>query len=254
MKYRMLCVLLAVVITSGWLSGCSSDGDKTNEQPEQAANSQQSDRTGSGTGDTITVDLLHTYTTRFGEVNQLTYPRFSFDYPDNWKITSEEVTEIAEEVRLTNDTGITVTYWNFHGMRDLTGPTRDMNRVDVTRAADASFVPGYVQATDYSDLGAFMVGKLKTVGQYDMLGDGAYQETENGPVRYALLPEREVGEQEECVIVGLPTFSFWYGGHISLIANSPSGEFTEQEEKEVVAILSSFRDDATAPASANSLS
>lgn len=81
---------------------------------------------GSGTGDTITVDLLHTYTTRFGEVNQLTYPRFSFDYPDNWKITSEEVTEIAEEVTLTNDTGITVTYWNFHGMRDLTGPTRDM--------------------------------------------------------------------------------------------------------------------------------
>ena len=56
MKYRMLCVLLAVVITSGWLSGCSSDGDKTNEQPEQAANSQQSDRTGSGPGDTITVD------------------------------------------------------------------------------------------------------------------------------------------------------------------------------------------------------
>ena len=111
----MLCVLLAVVITSGWLSGCSSDGDKTNEQPEQAANSQQSDGTGSGTGDTITVDLLHTYTTRFGEVNQLTYPRFSFDYPDNWKITSEEVTEIAEEVTLTNDTGITVTYWNFHG-------------------------------------------------------------------------------------------------------------------------------------------
>ena len=164
MKYRMLCVLLAVVITSGWLSGCSSNGDKTNEQPEQAANSQQSDGTGSGTGDTITVDLLHTYTTRFGEVNQLTYPRFSFDYPDNWKITSEEVTEIAEEVTLTNDTGITVTYWNFHGMRDLTGPTRDMNRVDVTRAADASFVPGYVQATDYSDLGAFMVGKLKTVG------------------------------------------------------------------------------------------
>lgn len=48
MKYRMLCVLLAVVITSGWLSGCSSDGDKTNEQPEQAANSQQSDRTGVG--------------------------------------------------------------------------------------------------------------------------------------------------------------------------------------------------------------
>ena len=46
MKYRMLCVLLAVVITSGWLSGCSSDGDKTNEQPEQAANSQ----TGQGVG------------------------------------------------------------------------------------------------------------------------------------------------------------------------------------------------------------
>lgn len=66
--------------------------------------------------------------------------------------------------------------------------------------------------------------------------------SENGPVRYALLPESEVGEQYESIIVGLPTFSFWYAGHISFIADSPNGEFTEQEEKEVIAIIASFRE------------
>lgn len=245
MKYKMMCVLLAGVIALGSLGGCSNTGKKTNEQSEQVSNSQQ---TGGAISSSIVdgakVDLTHTYITRFGEVNQITYPDFSFAYPDGWEITSEEVTQTSEEVILTNDTGVTVTYWNFSGMRDLTGPTRDMNRVDVTKVASASFIPGYVQATDYSDLGTFIVGKLKTVGQYDMLGGGEYQETADGGVRYALLPESEVGEQEECIIVGLPTFSFWYGSHISLIANSPSGEFTKQEEKEVVAILSSFRDNS----------
>lgn len=245
MKYKMICVLLTGVIALGSLGGCSNPGEKTNEQSEQEANRQQTGGSiSSSVVDGAKVDLTHTYTTQFGEVNQITYPDFSFDYPDSWEITSEEVTQTSEKVILTNDTGATVTYWNFNGMRDLTGPTRDMNRVEVTKVASASFIPGYVQATDYSDLGTFMVGKLKTVGQYDMLGGGEYQETADGRVRYALLPESEAGEQEECIIVGLPTFSFWYGSHISLIANSLSGEFTEQEEKEVVAILSSFRDNS----------
>lgn len=43
------------------------------------------------------------------------------------------------------------------------------------------------------------------------------------------------------LIAGLPTFSFWYSGHISLIASSESGKFSDKEEKEVVSILSSFR-------------
>ena len=53
-------------------------------------------------------------------------------------------------------------FWHFGEMRDLTGATRSINDVDVTKVGDASFIPGYIQATDYSDLGKFMVAKLKT--------------------------------------------------------------------------------------------
>lgn len=247
MKKRIICFLSVITIILGLLGGCSKADDTTTNQPNQATNDKPIDENGVGSNstidtiDTLGVELSHTYTTRFGDVNSITFPEFYFDYPDGWTITSEEVTPTTEEVVLTNDTGVTVTYWYFGGMRDLTGPTRNMNRVDVTQVASASFVPGYVQATDYSDLGRFMVAKLKITGEYDMLGGGEYHEIENGRVRYALLPEGEAGEQEECIIVGLPTFSFYYGGHISLIANSPSGEFTEREEQEVIAILASFR-------------
>ena len=188
------------------------------------------------------VELKHTYITRFGEENLVTYPAFSFGYPDGWTVASEEVSTSSEKVVLTNSTGINVTYWNFGETRDLTGATRDIRGVDVTRVADASFIPDYAQATDYSDLGKFMVAKLKTTSECDMLSDGESIDIDNGPVRYALLPESEVGEQYESIIAGLPTFSFWYAGHISFIADSPNGEFTEQEEKEVIAIIASFRE------------
>ncbi|RGC26481.1 hypothetical protein DWX59_16300 [Enterocloster aldenensis] len=188
------------------------------------------------------VELKHTYITRFEEVNLVTYPAFSFDYPDGWTVTSEEVTPYSEQVVLTNSRGVSITYWHFGKMRDLTGAIRNIRGVDVTRVADASFIPNYVQATDYSDLGKFMVAKLKITSECDMLSGGESIDIENGPVRYALLPESEVGEQYESMIVGLPTFSFWYAGHISLIADSPNGKFTEQEEKEVIAIIASFSD------------
>lgn len=187
-------------------------------------------------------ELQNTYTTRFGEINLITYPTFSFDYPDDWTITSEEVTPYSEKVILANNTGVSITYWNFGEMRDLTGPTRGINYIDVTKMANSSFVPGYVQATDYSDLGKFMVAKLETTGYCDMeLGEDVA--LENSRVRYALLPESQIGEQTETVIVGLPTFSFWYAGHISLIADSPNGNFTEQEEKEIISIIASFREE-----------
>ena len=36
-----------------------------------------------------------------------------------------------------------------------------MLRVEVSKAKDSSFMPGYVQATDRTDLGTFMVAKLE---------------------------------------------------------------------------------------------
>lgn len=259
--YRLIFVL---ILLTAVLSGCGSKSTYKKEQPtpdetvETLENTEsaelletiESAETTEPATETFAADnfsasdadLNHTYTTRFGEVNLVTYPSFSFNYPDGWTITSEEVSSSSEEVILTNESGITITYWHFGEMRELTGAIRNINSVDVTRVADANFIPGYVQATDYSDLGRFMVAKLKITEECDLSGDGESVKVENGRVRYALLPENETGEQEECCIAGLPTFSFWYGGHISLIANAPKGKFTEQEEKEVIAILASFRD------------
>lgn len=259
MKNTYSSFLILVLLTVLLLAGCG--GKNTHEKQEQEISGEtnqtiETTETINATDDIenaayapdiitpkeSSVELKHTYITRFGEVNLVTYPAFSFGYPDGWTVASEEVSTSSEKVILTNSTGINVTYWNFGETRDLTGATRDIRGVDVTRVADASFIPDYVQATDYSDLGKFMVAKLKTTSECDMLSDGESVDIENGPVRYALLPESEVGEQYESIIAGLPTFSFWYAGHISFIADSPNGEFTEQEEKEVIAIVASFRE------------
>ena len=245
-----LCLLLVIALTIGSFCGCSNTKETSSTQVESAESDESTallntDELSSEQSPPLTisdVELSNTYTTRFGEVNQITAPVFTFDYPAEWEIESEEVTPISETVVLSNGAGVTVTYWNFSGMRELAGPTRGLNDVNVTRVADANFIPGYVQATSYSDLGEFGVTRLETVGTYDVMNGGEYSPVETVQIRYALLPESEIGERQEISRAGLPTFSFYYGGHISLIARSPSGEFTKQEEKEVISILSSFKD------------
>ncbi|MEA4804653.1 MAG: hypothetical protein VB113_02050 [Acetobacterium wieringae] len=36
-------------------------------------------------------------------------------------------------------------------------------------------------------------------------------------------------------------FVFWYSGYISFTAMSPDGTFTDSEQQEVIAVLSTFR-------------
>lgn len=234
MKNKKICLLIGTALMMGLFSGCSN----TTETPSIQSEVAEIERATT----ILDVELSNTYTTCFGEVNQITAPVFTFDYPAEWEIESEEVTPISETVVLSNGAGVTVTYWNFSGMRELTGPTRDMNEVDIKRVADASFLPSYIQATDYSDLGTFVVARIEVTGQYDMLSNGDFTEVNNGSIRYALLPESQIEQQQECIIPGLPTFSFWYAGHISMIARTSNNAFTDQEVNEVIGILSSFQD------------
>ena len=43
-----------------------------------------------------TVALNNEYITRYQEVNQVTYPPFVFNYPDNWSVTKEECNQQEE--------------------------------------------------------------------------------------------------------------------------------------------------------------
>ncbi len=204
------------------------------------------DQIGTAAGD-ISAPTAQTqsYETRFGEVNAVTYPSFIIDYPSNWTVTESQVTATDETVILTNERGTEIKFSYIGGIGNI-GPnisgtsTALMLRVEATRVADANFVPTSVQGTDYSDLGKFVVAKLKTTGSLNMMTDADFKD-EDGAVSYALLPESRLGIHETVRGPFEGEFAFWYSGYISLIAKSPDGQFTEQEEQEVIDILSSFR-------------
>lgn len=184
-----------------------------------------------------------TYITRFGEVNAITYPAFQFDIPFGWEVTAEEVRSDGETVTISNDRGVTVTYSHLSvpvGDQATGGSAATMLRVEATEVAESSFKPGYVQATDHSDLGRFVVAKLKTTGELDMMNDTDFTEVD-GKAAYAVIPESQLGINEAVRNPYCVEYGFNYSRGISLIAEAPEDGFTEKEEKQVIEILQSFR-------------
>lgn len=261
MKKRLISIMIILSMAASLVSlgGCQSANSSTGTPIQETGSSESEsafsasdtaslaqDEASTDSAPLPKVQLNNTYTTRFTEVNLVEYPAFVFDYPDGWTVVEEKVDGSGERVTLKNDRGVSVSYWKFGVMRELTGPIRYMKTLDVSKVADSPFVPSYVQATDHSALGKFMVAKLKTASETDMFGDGETTEVD-GEVRYAVLPESEVGELVETIIVGLPTLSFWYSSHLSIVAEAPDGNFTADEEQAVIAILSSFRHQGDSP-------
>ncbi len=192
------------------------------------------------------LELKNSYRTKLADVDMVTVPTFQFDYPDSWSITTEmlhQVPNIMETVTLTNDRGVEVTYV------DLDSPAIDYGRtmytIDVTKEADSAFIPGYIQAEDNSYLGNFIVAKIKVTGELSMDTDSEYTQVD-GPVSYAVLPESYSGIQEDIRNCGYyKGFSYNYFPYptgCAFFAESPDGTFTKEEEKEVIAILSSFKE------------
>ena len=255
MKKRLISIMIALSVTAGLLSlvGCQSADSSTGtseSEPTSLANDAaslgQEDTTASSEEITVKVTLNNTYTTKFGDTNAITYPPFSFDYPDGWTIAKESVTQQSEMVTLTNNRGAEITFSYIGGQNPGGGSAVVMQKVEVTKVADAGFIPGYVQATDYSDLGKFMVAQLKLIGTLDMQKDKEYTEVDGG-VAYAVLPETFESIHSGLTHPYILDFSFWYAGNVALIADAPDGGFTEQEKQEVIAILASFRDEDASP-------
>lgn len=193
----------------------------------------------SGSVDTSGVVLSNTYTTRFEEVEQVTVGKYAFDYPENWTVTQESILEnrLNEFVQLENDRGTAVTFtfgtnpdWGYGGTVPL---------IEVTKASDSQLVAGQIQAADYSNLGDFMVAKIQVTGWLLKGEDTDFRPIEDGNISYAVLPESEIGTHS-CV-QGIDKWVASYYNSVAFTASAPSGKFTEQEEREVIAILSSFR-------------
>lgn len=189
----------------------------------------------------------HTYATKLGEINLITCPKFSFDYPDGWTITSEDYPKPGagvwdQQVILANDRGVQITFTSWT-VDQFGGGGRFMDQYELSKVADSAFVPFYPAGTDkdLSYLGPFMVARVKGTGSMFMDEDEDFTPID-GKESYAVLPESYAGTKS---VVGdsgyMEMLWFEYPQPISFIAESPDGHFLEDEKKEVIEILSSFR-------------
>lgn len=186
----------------------------------------------------VSAGLNNTYTTKDNSL-----PIFSFNYPDNWTIKKEEINVETEYewVILSNDRGAEVTYYSStigFGSKYYGGGGM-IDFAHITKVADSSFVPTSFNGKEYSSLGKFVVAKVK-VYAYD---DGLTEEGEiefDGSTYYAVIPESYLGDDSFCIVY--PACAWEYVRPIYVVAKAPAGEFTAEEEKEVISILSSFRE------------
>lgn len=153
------------------------------------------------------------------------------------------VSEIEEKVVLSNERGVTVTFWSLaHELGGRSGVS--MLQADITIADDSEFVPGFPDGTntDFSTLGNFIVAKVHIIGELDMKRDSDFTPVDSGATFYAVVPESYLGTREFVGQAGnVDEFSFDYPTPYAFIAESSDGTFTVGEERDVVKILKSFK-------------
>lgn len=98
-KKHLLLFVLVIIVGVFCIACGNKETDKTTSTTE--SNQEKEDSQEPLEEETKTLSLNNTYTTKFGEINAITYPTFAFDYPDNWTISQEEVTQTNETVTLT---------------------------------------------------------------------------------------------------------------------------------------------------------
>lgn len=115
-----------------------------------------------------------------------------------------------------------------------------MNSVHITKVCDANFSPADYNGKSYSSLGKFVVAKLKVYSYEDgMTEDGEIEF--DGPAYYAIIPESYLGDNVFCGMGYWDLCSFDYVKPMVVLADSPDGKYSEEEEKQVIQILASFR-------------
>lgn len=198
--------------------------------------------------------LIHTYFTRYGEITQTDSSVFAFDYPDNWSISKEEVNgnstdfgEYAKEVvEITNERNVKITFINFDSFVLEAGARGHYYcEYEAEKMTDALLV----LSNESSNL---VVAKLTEGGSIitDMMTDEEselwYPDSEL--ISYALMPENDIDRYGGSLSAMGAAFgyyemiSFGYPAQYVFYAEAPDGQFTETEEKEVIAILQSFRE------------
>lgn len=198
-------------------------------------------------------DSFHTYHTKYGEVNQVNAPVFSFDYPDNWKIIKEEVNGnstafgelVGEVVEIENERGIKISFIDFAAMLSSLGGRGHYYAEYKAEKKTGAVLTWHDYETNYEM--DYVVAKLTFTGEMITDVDSDIQPADRESVSYALMPEEDIDKYGSSLaavgaLIGYyDMISFEYPGSYVFCAESPDGQFTEDEENEVIAILSSLR-------------
>ncbi len=210
----------------------------TEEEAESEGNPDETESTAYDVTDTSGAVLDQHYTTKYSQINEISCPTFSFDYPSDWKITSEEYDSsggIIEEVTLRDEDGATITYMH-HGDGSF-GP--NLKNGTIKEVAKSRVIPSYPAGTntDCSYLGDFVVALASEGEEYSLFGN------------YAVIPKSNVGDFEDIeykLSFEYPQLWYMFVSYPPEHMNEEEGYsevagYSEQEIKEIVAILSSFR-------------
>lgn len=229
----LVIVIILVVLVFGKAAtpasdeGAAQDSAPAVQQPESTEGSSEKEKEEEAASEPVVVNLTDSYTTRFSEVNEITYPAFTFQYPGSeWAVVDESVAASGEYVsieNLRNGAKVSYQHWGSYPSGSAVAEF-----VDVERVADSSFVPSYVQGTNHSDLGSFgvMRGTLRVDG------------VDNGTV-YTVIPDAALSSPSYMdMSSGLPAFP--YSSWISFTCMT-NEELDKQTEQEVIAILASFK-------------
>lgn len=225
-------IVLAIVLAIMFLTPKDADNDVVDEIEQEQVVKDDSEPE-----DSEAVVLSNSYTTRFEEINKVTFPQFTFKYPDDWEITDEYVGPQDEDVTLTK-TGSDLNIV-FHYTNQGTGGTRAEIK-SIEKVADSDFWPYYVQANDHTGMGPFMVARM----DLEYVSTGTEESFGNDEV-YAVLPETVLlsSRQGFLPLGGYPGFD--YSGLTSFYCAVPADGISDHERDEVIAILASFSNGTT---------
>ncbi len=179
------------------------------------------------------VALTNTATTTWGDVNAITYPAFSVSYPDGWSVVDDAVTPSSEVLTLSDGNGAEVRVGYLAVLVAANADNGIWAEAGVTaeEVTASSFVPGWVQVTDLTGLGEFMVA-------YCSGASDAGVDMEPG---YAVLP-RSWNEGEHLCTSDTRTYMpvFDYAGAVFCYGHIPDN-VTDEQRAQIVAILASLR-------------
>lgn len=199
----------------------------------------------------INKTMKRIYTTKRTETYKCEQPEFSFKYPNGWNLVKDELTDTYELGVIENERGVSVTFCECNSGFASTNYGGGY-RLDVAKVSEikkSSFVPDWISGTDYSSIGDFVIAKVEVYGYYNMKSENesfVKHSKDDIYTYYAIVPKTKTIEFDG--LIQFKGLGYWdalswnYPSPVATIAESPDGTFTTQEEREVIAILSSFKE------------